>query len=209
MAKGKQSAPPEAGAADGGGATTGLESPETAQGDTNGASDVDRQAPAGGPTAIPMPALSTAGASGEEIPPAPEPQPEKPSAGEPAPEGRRRRGRGRKTTDPEPAAPAAPPPTPTPDEIALLGKAFGSAFDMGFRLLAAKRGPHWRLDEPAREELGKVWSEAMAPYMHTVAKYAPIALAAFVTYGHVQQRVDRDIEIQSGTGPGGIVASTL
>lgn len=115
---------------------------------------------------------------------------------EPAPKRRRRRTPPKGRPEPEPEEEKTPP---APEDIAKLSMACAAGFQVGFRMIAATRGPHWVLNEHESRDLGALWGEALAPYMGKLSGYMAFGIAALRTFDVVSGRVAKDKVAQAET----------
>lgn len=71
-------------------------------------------------------------------------------------------------------------------------------FDLGAKLLARKRGDHWRISEEEAATLGEAWAAPLTPYLAQLAEYSPWIVAAMATVNVVAPRLIAEAEIAEG-----------
>jgi hypothetical protein len=71
-------------------------------------------------------------------------------------------------------------------------------FDLGAKLLARKRGDHWRISEEEADALGEAWAAPLTPYLAQLAEYSPWIVAAMATVNVVAPRLIAEAEIAEG-----------
>lgn len=59
------------------------------------------------------------------------------------------------------------------DAVEQLAVSIKFACEMGFGMLAERRGPHWAMDEKEADDIGKAGAHAAAPYAETMKDQLP------------------------------------
>lgn len=72
----------------------------------------------------------------------------------------------------------------------MLATMLTTTFDVAFGIVATRRQqPAWMLERWEAEMMGQAWADALAPYWSSIAPYAPIGMAAVVTWGALDPRL--------------------
>ncbi len=104
-----------------------------------------------------------------------------------------RRTRAQIAADEAAAAEQGPPPV-SAEDMERTVTAFAVTFRAVSAGIASRRGEHWRLTDEECGTLGKVWADAVAPYLHKVGPAVPWVSAAVVTWTVFQPRITADQE---------------
>jgi len=86
------------------------------------------------------------------------------------------------------------PPVDNANEIKEATAALSVTFQAVGTILAAKRGPHWKLKTEECDALGAAWANVLAPYLAKYGKSVPLVGALVVTWSVAQPRIMEDQE---------------
>lgn len=81
------------------------------------------------------------------------------------------------------------------EEMKAFADALGLAFRLSSQLVAAKRGPHWIMEQKESELHGAAWAAALEPWAGSMGKWLPLATAGALLVSAIATRVETDAQL--------------